>query len=91
MARAVSELFDVYSAIPSMGEAIVMRVLPTLLSLLKQHESPDFAALADVAVNVITGMVKTSTSPLTDALLSDAFPVLVQTMLSSQDSTLLQV
>lgn len=90
MACAVSHLFDCYAAIPDMGPGLVERALPTLTSLLRQHNSPDVAALVDVAVNVITGLAKSSTSPLTEALLSDVFPVLVETLMSTVDSTLLQ-
>ncbi|PIK58812.1 putative importin-9 [Apostichopus japonicus] len=71
-------------------DQIQARLLPTLISILRSTPDKVPMGLQSAALDVICTTIRCNPVPLPDAFLNDAFPVVVQCVMNSDDNAVMQ-
>jgi hypothetical protein len=87
----VQDTFKVLSQNEGCLTALQTRLLPTLVSILDSQGEAMSPGLQSVALDVLQTLVRSSASPLSEALVVSAFPASVRCTLRTDDNTIMQV
>lgn len=89
----VQDIFKVLSQTEGCLLPLQTRLVPTLVSILNPHGEAKTVApgLQAVALDVLQTLVRASNPPLSDLLMSNAFPVAANCTLHSDDNAIMQV
>ncbi|XP_043224474.1 importin-9-like isoform X2 [Amphibalanus amphitrite] len=71
-------------------QALQSRLVPTLLSILKQDPQKLPGGLQTVSLDVLQTLIRSSTPPLSELLISEAFPVAVRCVMHTDDNSTMQ-
>jgi hypothetical protein len=83
---AVQDLIYTMAKMPEMVVQVQARLLPTLVSVVQQHENPAYLGLVERGVELIKQIAEASPAgPFSPALMTQAFPALLKMMLTSAD------
>jgi len=82
------DIFKILSVNPECAVPLQARLIPTLVSILASQDQ--FPGLKSVALDVLTTLVRSSPSPLSDHLMQVGFPATIQITLSTDDNSILQ-
>ncbi|XP_037091260.1 importin-9-like [Pollicipes pollicipes] len=71
-------------------QALQSRLVPTLLSILNQDPQKLPGGLQAVSLDVLQTLIRSSTPPLSELLISEAFPVAVRCVMHTDDNSTMQ-
>ncbi|KAL5011617.1 hypothetical protein ScPMuIL_010168 [Solemya velum] len=86
----VQELFKELSSNESCMEPLQQRLLPTLVSILQATSDKVPLGLPAVALDVLQTVVRSSVTPLSEGLIQNTFPAVVQCIMRTDDNATLQ-
>jgi len=82
------DIFKVLSSNPDCAAPLQARLGPPLLSILNASE--DKSGLKGLALDVLSGLVRSAPRPLSDSLMLSMFPAAIQVTLTTDDNAVLQ-
>lgn len=86
----VQDILKVLCQNPFCLQPLQVKIMPTLVSILNVQGEHTNNALQEIALDVLTTIVKYSEAPLPEALIDTAFPAAVHCILRSEDHSILQ-
>ncbi|XP_022238749.1 importin-9-like [Limulus polyphemus] len=84
------EIFKELCTIPSCQGNVLQRLLPTIVSILNAPTDKITMGLQAVSLDVLQTVVRSSSKPLLEALITQAFPAAVRCILNTDDNTTVQ-
>ncbi|XP_076333062.1 importin 9 [Tachypleus tridentatus] len=84
------EIFKELCTIPSCQGSVLQRLLPTIVSILNAPTDKITMGLQAVSLDVLQTVVRSSSKPLLEALITQAFPAAVHCILNTDDNTTVQ-
>jgi len=86
----VIDVFHELMRMPEMAPFVIQRVLPAVLSIVQSHEQESFVGILADAVELTEIIIRNCPVPFDASLINEAFPALVQMMMTSLDQQALQ-
>ncbi|KFM58485.1 Importin-9, partial [Stegodyphus mimosarum] len=84
------EIFKELSRNPGSMSAVQQRLIPTLVSILQAQPMKVPLGLQAVSLDVLQTIVRSSSRPLPDSIISQAFPAAVHCIMHTDDNSILQ-
>ncbi|XP_054724425.1 LOW QUALITY PROTEIN: importin-9-like [Uloborus diversus] len=84
------EIFKELSKIPAAIGPLQQRLIPTLVSILQSQPLKVPLGLQAVAIDVLQTIVRSSSPPLSDSIMNQAFPACLQCIMHADDNSILQ-
>ncbi|CAH1265152.1 IPO9 [Branchiostoma lanceolatum] len=90
IASLTEDIFKELASIPTCQQPLQQRLLPTLISIMQAPADKVPHGLCSISMDILCGVVRSSATPLSDVLISQAFPACAQATLRTDDNSALQ-
>uniref|UniRef100_A0A4W3IWF5 Importin 9 n=1 Tax=Callorhinchus milii TaxID=7868 RepID=A0A4W3IWF5_CALMI len=90
VATLAQDIFKELAQIEACQGPMQMRLIPTLISIMHAPTDKIPSGLCATAIDILTTVVRNTKSPLSDVLICEAFPVLAQCTLHTDDNATMQ-
>lgn len=90
VASLAQDIFKELAQIEACQAAMQMRLIPTLVSIMQAPSDKIPSGLCATAVDILTTVVRNTKPPLSEMLIFQAFPVVAQCTLHTDDNTVMQ-
>ncbi|OCT91946.1 importin-9 [Xenopus laevis] len=90
VASLAQDIFKELAQIPQCQNAMQMRLIPTLVSIMQAPAEKIPSGLCATAIDILTTVVRNTKPPLSELLICQAFPAVAQCTLRADDNTIMQ-
>uniref|UniRef100_A0A1A7YD99 Importin 9 n=1 Tax=Iconisemion striatum TaxID=60296 RepID=A0A1A7YD99_9TELE len=90
VASLVQDIFKELAQIEGCQGPMQMRLIPTLVSIMQAPPDKIPSGLCSTSVDILTTVVRNTKPPLSELLMCQAFPVVAQCTLRTDDNTIMQ-
>eukprot|EP00730_Choanoeca_flexa_P002555 TRINITY_DN11092_c0_g1_i4.p1 TRINITY_DN11092_c0_g1~~TRINITY_DN11092_c0_g1_i4.p1 ORF type:complete len:867 (+),score=249.42 TRINITY_DN11092_c0_g1_i4:36-2603(+) len=90
LALSVTDLFLALASVPTAGDAMLTKAIPTLCSVLAQSERTEMARMSPMTMDVIAALAKSPNPDLGQPLVASTLPVVTRAICATDDVVVIQ-